>query len=73
MRLTEGGWDIISTLLILFAPFSLSIDTRDKDCSEVLASGVSTSGVYTVQPLDSGEAFQIYCDMETDGGGWTVR
>ncbi|XP_071807788.1 ficolin-1-like [Asterias amurensis] len=47
-------------------------DTLDKDCSEVLASGVSTSGVYTVQPLDSGEAFRVYCDMETDGGGWTV-
>ncbi|XP_033628208.1 fibrinogen-like protein 1 [Asterias rubens] len=43
-----------------------------KDCSEVLARGVSTSGVYTVQPLCSSEAFRVYCDMETDGGGWTV-
>ncbi|XP_071807703.1 ryncolin-1-like [Asterias amurensis] len=43
-----------------------------KDCSEIRASGVSTSGVYTVQPLGSGEAFRVYCDMETDSGGWTV-
>ena len=42
------------------------------DCSEILASGVSISGVYTVQPLGSGGDFRVYCDMETDGGGWTV-
>ncbi|XP_022102332.1 ficolin-2-like [Acanthaster planci] len=43
-----------------------------KDCSEALARGATNSGVYMVQPLDFSRAIEVYCDMETDGGGWTV-
>ena len=42
-----------------------------KDCKNALARGQITSGVYTIQP-DNQPAFQVYCDMETDGGRWTV-
>uniref|UniRef100_A0A1X7SSR3 Fibrinogen C-terminal domain-containing protein n=1 Tax=Amphimedon queenslandica TaxID=400682 RepID=A0A1X7SSR3_AMPQE len=41
------------------------------DCKSLFEDSNTISGVYTVNP-DGGTPFEVYCDMETDGGGWTV-
>ncbi|KAI8483494.1 cell surface pattern recognition receptor signaling pathway [Branchiostoma belcheri] len=47
--------------------------TVPRTCMDLLNSGHNTSGVYTIYP--AGEVtspIRVYCDMDTDGGGWVV-
>ncbi|XP_037120186.1 fibrinogen C domain-containing protein 1-like [Syngnathus acus] len=41
-----------------------------RDCSDVMAAGKSQSGVYTI--FSGSNSFEAYCNMNLDGGGWTV-
>ncbi|MDO5981724.1 fibrinogen-like YCDxxxxGGGW domain-containing protein [Flavivirga spongiicola] len=44
------------------------------NCLDYLNAGFTTDGIYTIDPDGAGgnPAYDCYCDMTNDGGGWTL-
>ncbi len=52
--------------------FSLPSTTSYISCLELYQAGYCINGLYTIFPASLTDGLQVYCDMETDGGGWIV-
>uniref|UniRef100_A0A8C4DYE0 Fibrinogen C-terminal domain-containing protein n=1 Tax=Dicentrarchus labrax TaxID=13489 RepID=A0A8C4DYE0_DICLA len=66
---------LVSVLLLLLAPMLTSCQqlVQPVDCSDVhLQDKSQPSGVYTIYPAGERSAVQVYCDMDSEGGRWTV-
>ena len=50
--------------------FAHGVQNQANDCADVMAKGNYQSGVYSVRIDNKDE--DVFCDMETDGGAWTV-
>ncbi|KAM7305084.1 protein scabrous [Ixodes scapularis] len=59
-----------SNLTRLEAEMGKLEDNLPQDCSAVKDS--SRSGVYLIHPRQSATALKVFCDMDTEGGGWTL-
>lgn len=43
------------------------------DCTQIMKNGNMKSGIYTIYiSNDQSRPIEVYCDMDTDGGGWLV-
>ena len=43
-----------------------------RDCEDVKDIGFTKSGVYHIVPEGSSRGYDVYCDMDTEEGGWLV-
>nr|XP_022311958.1 fibroleukin-like [Crassostrea virginica] len=65
----EEGW-------IYYSLDKLSEKVEAENCQNIFETGYTTSGIYTIYPWDKCakdfRAVDVFCDMETLDGGWTV-
>ncbi|XP_047464162.1 microfibril-associated glycoprotein 4-like [Mugil cephalus] len=62
-------------LVLLFTPMLISCSEliQPLDCSDIHhQDNSSQTGVYTIYPLGERSGVQVYCDMDSEGGHWTV-
>ena len=73
----EDGWQLFPAIGTTFITHNIPLGYYH-DCKDAFDQGQTCSGIYTIKPENTSFSvivnlpFDVYCDMATDGGGWTV-
>lgn len=74
--MTKATMPLLLSLLTTLSFCLITVDARfphPSDCSQVQQNTNAASGLYTIYLNgDASRPMQVYCDMDTDGGGWIV-
>ncbi|XP_072051492.1 uncharacterized protein [Amphiura filiformis] len=62
--------EVTTATMTTYAPPTTTALSKE-DCSDLLTHGNYPSGIYEIN-LGDGSLFDVRCDMDTSGGGWTV-
>ena len=72
-ELRQAHRNTTSQIIQLLDQISIDVSAPDqKDCYDIREKGFYNNGLYAVFPANLGGSFQVYCNMQTAGGGWTV-
>ena len=71
--LDRQGQHLENMTLMLNSVVSVLLPPRSaNDCNEIHSRGVFSIRRYTISPSNCPISFDVRCDMDTDGGGWTI-
>ena len=67
-------YEIIFSFINIFClTNACNLTDRFLNCRDISRAGNTESGIYNITLSGRAGKDQVYCDLETDGGGWLVN